>query len=329
MANKIHLPHITFKRFEEYGLNISQLLLSAGIAINDNRSDKIYFNIEQYLAFFKAIATHTEDPMIGVKLGIAKSVSDFDPATFIAVHSVDFASGLDKMIAYNRVVCPKAVWVKKSANHIAVSTGFYGNNGQILPTYEILLDAFFSNLMSMLRLALADNIAPIAIHLSRANVSDEYSEFFACPIITRADSDEIIFDNNILHRPFITHNPDILSLLLPQMEQKIKNNHIPTLSEQVKQILSQMMNGKRPSIDRVASKLNISSRTLQRRLAEKDTSYQVLLDEVRFELACAMLKNTTMEMGEIAFYLGFAEINSFHRFFVQKQGGSPNEFRLA
>ncbi len=88
-----------------------------------------------------------------------------------------------------------------------------------------------------------------------------------------------------------------------------------------------MMNGNKPTIDNVAQRLYVSKRTLQRKLADNGINYQSLLDEVRLTIAKEMLKTTTLENGEIAFYLGFEEVNSFHRFFVNQTSKTPSEWR--
>jgi AraC-like DNA-binding protein len=71
----------------------------------------------------------------------------------------------------------------------------------------------------------------------------------------------------------------------------------------------------------------MSSRTLQRRLGELGTSYQGLLDDVRRQAARRLLVNTNLAPGEIAFILGFEELNSFSRAFHNWEGVTPSRWR--
>jgi AraC-like DNA-binding protein len=71
----------------------------------------------------------------------------------------------------------------------------------------------------------------------------------------------------------------------------------------------------------------MSQRTLQRRLRELGTSYQKLLDEVRHRSARRLLADTDLAAGEIAFLLGFEELNSFTRAFTSWEGTTPNQWR--
>lgn len=73
--------------------------------------------------------------------------------------------------------------------------------------------------------------------------------------------------------------------------------------------------------------MRLSPRTLQRRLTEQKTSYQKLLDDVRDNTARGLLLGTDLDAGEIAFLLGFDELNSFTRAFHGWQGARPIRLR--
>jgi AraC-like DNA-binding protein len=77
----------------------------------------------------------------------------------------------------------------------------------------------------------------------------------------------------------------------------------------------------------VAQKLNISTRTLQRKLQATETTFKTLVDEVRQELAEHYIQDPTISLMEIAFILGYSEYSSFSRAYKNWKGTSPNEMR--
>jgi AraC-like DNA-binding protein len=87
------------------------------------------------------------------------------------------------------------------------------------------------------------------------------------------------------------------------------------------------MGGDRPAIGRIAKSLGMSARTLQRRLGELGTTYQDLLDDVRRRSARRLLASTDLGTGEVAFLLGFEEVNSFSRAFHSWEGTTPSRWR--
>lgn len=67
------------------------------------------------------------------------------------------------------------------------------------------------------------------------------------------------------------------------------------------------------SREQVAADLNVSSRTLQRRLQEEGTNYLDILDEQRKQKAQELIFLTNRSLKEIALDLGFAESSTFYR----------------
>jgi AraC-like DNA-binding protein len=77
----------------------------------------------------------------------------------------------------------------------------------------------------------------------------------------------------------------------------------------------------------VSSRLAVSTRTLQRRLNAENTSFQLLLNRTREQLARHYLKGSTMSGAEISFLLGFEDPNSFFRAFHSWTGETPEQAR--
>lgn len=82
-----------------------------------------------------------------------------------------------------------------------------------------------------------------------------------------------------------------------------------------------------PSLKLMADLCGTSDRTLHRRLQKAGVSYQLLLDEVRYERACYQLKNTEIPVKELAFNLGYSGPNNFIRAFKRLTGLTPSEYR--
>jgi AraC-like DNA-binding protein len=81
------------------------------------------------------------------------------------------------------------------------------------------------------------------------------------------------------------------------------------------------------SVEQVAEDLNITVRTLQRRLSAEQSSYHQLLDEVRHQLALDYMQSPSARATEIAFKLGFNDSGSFGRSFKRWTGYSFTEYR--
>lgn len=77
----------------------------------------------------------------------------------------------------------------------------------------------------------------------------------------------------------------------------------------------------------VAAELELSPRTLQRKLAEAGSSYQQVLDSLRFGLAQDYLRRRELGLVDIAFLLGFQEQSAFTHAFREWSGMNPGAWR--
>lgn len=79
----------------------------------------------------------------------------------------------------------------------------------------------------------------------------------------------------------------------------------------------------------VAQSLNVSARTLRRRLSDEGTSFQKIQDQLRNDMARACLSQTQMPIAEIGLLLGFEDVANFRRAFRRWNECSPQDFREA
>jgi AraC-like DNA-binding protein len=73
--------------------------------------------------------------------------------------------------------------------------------------------------------------------------------------------------------------------------------------------------------------MGLSVRTLQRRLADADLTFQQLLEDARRGLAHHYLKHSAVELNDVAYLLGYEHANSFFRAFYAWERTSPSEWR--
>jgi len=85
--------------------------------------------------------------------------------------------------------------------------------------------------------------------------------------------------------------------------------------------------GEYPGLSEMAKALHMSERTLNRKLKAQGTSYQMLLDDVRQELAVWYLRQSEMSVEAIAERLGYRDTSNFSRTCKRWFGVTPREIR--
>ncbi|MPR09338.1 helix-turn-helix domain-containing protein [Microvirga tunisiensis] len=97
----------------------------------------------------------------------------------------------------------------------------------------------------------------------------------------------------------------------------------------IRRMLCPWVTSHRGSVDAMADLLAMDRPTFDRRLKSRGTSYRALADEIRFEVACRLLKDTEMSLSQIAAALGYSEASAFTRAFRGWSGQAPSVWRAA
>jgi AraC-like DNA-binding protein len=110
-------------------------------------------------------------------------------------------------------------------------------------------------------------------------------------------------------------------------EQLVRGASAPVFMQQVYRGLRRLMLENRHSGDDLAQMLSIHRRTLNRRLKAEGTTFQRVLDEVRFDIARDLLSNSNAHLDDIAATLGYAAVTPFMRTFRRWSGTTPGQWR--
>ena len=84
-----------------------------------------------------------------------------------------------------------------------------------------------------------------------------------------------------------------------------------------------------PSARFSAALMNVSERTLARRLADCGLTYGTLIDEVRFAEAKKLLLESGLRVEDVAVSVGFSDQSNFTRMFRRVGGLTPRAYRKA
>lgn len=184
-------------------------------------------------------------------------------------------------------------------------------------------------IMHMCRFNYGDELVASQIHLARPAPEEpkDILDFFRTEVhfdadvdsitITRADSDIELSSSN--KQIALMHDEMLMKYLV-----EIKKGDIV---QQVQSIILDNLPDGQVTDKLVASELNLSERSMQRRLKEHKTTFRYLLDSVREMVAKQYIENPVNRMSDIAFLLGFSEQSAFSRAFKKWTGKSPVEYR--
>lgn len=288
--------------------------------------DKILVSTEEFFALHRGIAEASNDPGFGLKLGTEERIERYDPVKLAALSARSFRDAVQRLSRYKQLTCPEQIRLVERGNESSIQFVWLLAHEQEPP---LLVDVCFAWIVALARRGTGRTLHAKRVELQRPRANREvYESHFRCPVKFNARQNALIFHAADMNLPFITYNADLLSAVAPQLEAELTEQLAQkTFREQAKGILKQLLAGQRPSLEDLAKELHLSTRTLQRRLTERRTTFQRLLEEARRELAHHYLLHSSRELNETAYLLGYEDSNSFFRAFHNWEGTSPSEWR--
>jgi AraC-like DNA-binding protein len=156
-----------------------------------------------------------------------------------------------------------------------------------------------------------------------------YHDYFNCDIHFNCHRTTMTIDASLIHHPTLTSNPVAHHRAVGHCEEALQRRCIvQTTTDQVRRLIKEMNKVSDANIEIVAGRLNLSSRSLNRRLRLEEVSYKTLVDEYRCQRACLLLANTDSSLEQIADQLGYSDPSNFRRAFKKWTGGTtPTDFR--
>lgn len=97
----------------------------------------------------------------------------------------------------------------------------------------------------------------------------------------------------------------------------------PTLAASVRPVIAAMLHGGEPTIGRLARAGGMSVRSMQRRLAEEQTSFSEELDRVRAALAMRHLRTENVSLSDLSERLGYSSQSALTRAVRRLTGSTP------
>ena len=164
-------------------------------------------------------------------------------------------------------------------------------------------------------------------HSRPSNISAQQA-FFRCPLVFDQPYDTMVIAPEDLRIPFAQADSALLPILVQSANAALPANvHDHGFDYQVRRIVAASLRSGEVTIERIATRLGTSARTIQRRLQDRGQSFKDLVAETRLALSRRYLENSSMSLTDTAFLLGYSDLSAFSRAFRRWTGVSALEFR--
>jgi len=153
-----------------------------------------------------------------------------------------------------------------------------------------------------------------------------YTDYFGADVRLDAPVAGLRVPQGLLDAPLPGRNPVLAEMAVDYLDRYFAGAG-RTVAAQVRIILGRALGIVPPTLETVARLLDMHPRTLQRRLAAEETSFDDILDATRRDAARRLITTTDMPITQVAAVVGLAGAPSLTRAAHRWFGASPRELR--
>ncbi|MBF7139431.1 helix-turn-helix transcriptional regulator [Pediococcus pentosaceus] len=309
---------------KQNGFDIGKVLKAAKLPENLFAHEQIRVTEQEYYTLMNVIANQTTDQQTLLNLSTFNGIETFSPPIFAAYCSENGMKFIERLGQYKQLIEPIVYQINQSEDTITVT--LKSLNGQVIDSKFFVISEFIF-LVNLISKATEIKVKPLKVTSTFMDFEPVLVNVLETkPVVGETNS--ITFKMTDLELPFLTNNAALRSYLTPELKRRLSELDVDeSVSAQVRSALVDLLPTGETTAEDVARKLNVSKRTLQRKLKEEGTNFQKQINSVREMLAKSYLKNTTLSSDEIAYLLGYLEANSFLRAFTIWTGISFSEYR--
>lgn len=310
----------------ELGGDPAALLRSTGIREQDVGDYEAFIPIRAIFRALETAAEATATPDFGRRLAEGQGIEILGPVGVAARTAATVADALaifsTFMAAYSPAIVVSIAPLTDPGRSFIALEFLHGEAIAFAQTTELALGVS----LGVLRLLMGASFTSLSVHLPHHPLTPKaaYTKYFgATPYfaqrsagftVSTADLARTLNRDDLAHRAVV----DYLSSITPLGAG---------LVESVRTIVRQLLPTGAATLDVVAEQFHLHPKTLQRRLARDGTTFAVLVDEVRKDIADRYLRTTGISLTHLARELGYAEQSVLSRSSRRWFGTGPASYR--
>jgi len=314
-----------WRTIESYGLNPRLVISEEVYTPGDHGTGKARIPYETFSKMRANAAQLIDDPALGIRSAQHVHPSHMGPLGHAWLASSTLLDAFRRIERYGRMF--------NESEHLVISE----DPDQFVMTIHVpqvsyvneVRDAIAAGLVTLCRFNWGPDLNPDRVRMTRPMPRDPapWFAYFRCPVDFACEADQLVFSRAKALKPLSSADPELTAIHDEAIERYLGNlDRSDIVSRARIEILDQLASGQ-VTEDSVANALNMTKRTLHRRLSEEGLTFRRLIDEVRKDLVRRHLEDPHLTLTDIAFLLGFGDASSFSRAFKRWFGTSPSRVR--
>jgi AraC-like DNA-binding protein len=314
------------------GANQTALLDGAGLALAQLVDQDHRVPFARYVALMTAAKALCGDPALALHFGETAQVADFSIVGLIVGASTTVQEAFEQANRLGSLVIDVPCRGPNGRLQIVRAGGdTYIEDTRLNPNaFPELTESSFAFFAAGWRRDMGAATMANAIHVTHAAPSyrAEYDRVLRLPVVFESELNAIYIDDTFLSRSLAPSNRYVWGVLSDRAAELLASLESSRSARgRVEKALLPILHTGTASMQVVATTLGLSRQSLYRALAAEGVTFEIVLDELRHQMALHYLGGQKVSVHQAAYLVGFADPASFSRAFKRWTGTSPSSVR--
>ena len=311
------------------GVTLKKLALAAGLPENALAPLPETLAAADYVRLLDVGAQLANDPHFGLHVGESVKLGTYTVYGLILLSCQNFGQVFQQTLRYEGL----AHDLGRSDLLVQNDLAQYQWHSHFPNASRHLAESVFAGIRVFGNWLADTNLPPAPISFTHAAPEDcsEHRRIFGTAAVFNAPMNSASFDAALLSWPVPNADVSMYPVLQQHAEGLLRAKNQAQgdkgIVALVRANIIASLTQDRAKLALIAKELNLTQRTLQRKLSEAGSSFQQVLDNTRHELAKDYLGQQQLSLADIAFLLGYQEQSAFNHAFKGWFGISPGSYR--
>lgn len=325
MSLQANIIRKIFQTAASMGTAYDELCKMAGISDEEMNNAETMVEWEKAALIWEPLMKLSGDPLIGLHVGMELNDQQTGMVGFLMQSSKNLDHAIQSFCTYSKLVSPMVDYKYRKGS--VGSIDIEQNKVWMLRYPEPARQAMDYTISAIIRSARAlsgKKIVPLRVEsVYERRAISEYRRLWECEVVFGAETNRVVLQKEDLQHAVLTSDASLFQLFNSIVAEKKVMMDTGRMDATLRKVLFLQFKGQIPTIEEAAAMLHLTPRTLQRKLLEENTSFRVVANEVRRDIALQLMKNPKLNISEVSQIVGYSDMAAFRRAFKTWTKATP------
>jgi AraC-like DNA-binding protein len=318
----------TLSYLDRKGIDAEPALFGAGLSRRQLSQNDFGVSVASQYRFLELAAAEADDQLLGMHVAAEMNLRSIGILFYLTASARTVSEALENLARYSRTTNEALVVdISRSTDEVILAiTQVQAFDEPHQQFFELLALWFVRTLYKETNRDFA--LSRVMFSHPRNSGLKEVHRLLRCPVDFAQAVDGWVLPQRVMDLPIVSEDSHLLQILTVHADDLLAQRHsVSGLQSMVANQLVNLLPSGEFRAPVVAQRLNMSTRSFSRHLAEEGTTFGEILEQLRQRLASRYLAGGRMSIQQIAWLLGYSEVGAFSHAYKRWTGTTPGRVR--